>query len=45
MQDTDVYKTFADTTKLNNLISYTPQTTIHEGLENFCEWYLKYKNS
>jgi UDP-glucuronate 4-epimerase len=45
MQDTDVYKTFADTTKLNNLISYTPQTTIYTGLEKFCKWYLKYKNS
>lgn len=43
MQDTDVYKTFADTTKLSNHIAYTPQTSIHKGLEKFCEWYLKYK--
>jgi UDP-glucuronate 4-epimerase len=44
MQETDVYKTFADTTKLNNLISYAPETTIYNGLNRFCEWYLNYKN-
>jgi UDP-glucuronate 4-epimerase len=43
MQETDVYKTYADTTRLSDLISYTPQTTIQQGLDKFCEWFINYK--
>jgi len=38
----DVSVTFADITKLNNYISYTPQIKLEEGLKVFCEWYVKY---
>jgi UDP-glucuronate 4-epimerase len=43
MQETDVYKTFANTLKLKNLIGYTPKTNINEGLNSFCNWFQNYE--
>lgn len=45
MQETDVYKTFANTKKLKSLIGYTPKTNIVDGLNNFCDWYLNYEKN
>lgn len=41
-QPGDVAVTFADITKLNNYISFTPQIKLEDGLKVFTEWYLKY---
>jgi len=40
----DVHKTYADTSKLENLISFKPSTSIQEGLQRFTDWYVKYYN-
>lgn len=42
MQLGDVYETYADTSKLNNFISFKPKTSLKEGISNFVDWYLKY---
>ena len=39
MQKGDVKETFADTTLLEDWISYKPQTSIEEGIKNFVDWY------
>ena len=44
MQPGDVPTTFADTANLEKLINYRPKTSIEEGIRNFVEWYIKYKN-
>ena len=42
MQLGDVISTYADTTKLQNWIEYSPQTSIEEGVKEFAKWYLNY---
>lgn len=42
MQAGDVPMTWADTTLLENLISYKPNTDINTGVKCFVEWYRKY---
>ena len=42
MQDGDVYTTYADTDKLNELVGFRPATSIEEGLTRFVEWYKDY---
>ena len=42
MQPGDVYSTYADISKLNELIGYKPTTSIEEGLAKFVKWYRKY---
>lgn len=45
MQETDVYKTYANTLKLKTLIEYTPKTKINDGLNMFCQWFLNYEKT
>ena len=42
IQPGDVQATFADTTELEEDLSYKPATTLHTGIENFVEWYKNY---
>lgn len=45
MQDwpaTEVYKTYADTSKLNEAVGYAPNTSLKEGLQAFADWYKTY---
>jgi UDP-glucuronate 4-epimerase len=42
MQDGDVYKTFANTTKLENFTGFKPKTNLRDGLKVFVEWYKDY---
>jgi UDP-glucuronate 4-epimerase len=42
MQPGDVYSTFADISKLNELIGYKPTTTIQQGLSKFVKWFEEY---
>jgi UDP-glucuronate 4-epimerase len=44
MQDGDVVLTHSDTSKLNDLIHFTPRTSISKGVELFYNWYVKYYN-
>ena len=44
MQDGDVSDTWADTSILETLTGYAPQTDIQEGIKSFVEWYKKYYN-
>lgn len=39
MQDGDVKVTYADSSKLQNAIGYTPKTTLNKGLNKFVNWY------
>ncbi|MBB3700958.1 NAD-dependent epimerase/dehydratase family protein [Flammeovirga yaeyamensis] len=43
MQPGDVYSTFADTTDLQNDFNYAASVKIDKGIENFVNWYKKYK--
>jgi UDP-glucuronate 4-epimerase len=47
MQRGDVYKTFADTSRLQNDLNIKPQITVEEGISRFFDWYLEHsrKNS
>jgi UDP-glucuronate 4-epimerase len=38
----DVYKTYSSNKKLEELISFKPQTDIRLGLSKFIDWYLEY---
>ena len=40
----DVVKTYANVDKLANYIGYKPGTSIEEGIKNFVDWYLIYRN-
>ena len=40
MQKGDVYQTWADTTKLQNVTDFRPSTPLSEGIRRFAEWYL-----
>jgi UDP-glucuronate 4-epimerase len=39
MQPGDVYQTYADTTKLQQIVGYKPLVALHEGIMNFVKWY------
>ncbi|WP_252731689.1 NAD-dependent epimerase [Psychrosphaera sp. F3M07] len=39
MQDGDVYQTWAETSELEELIDFKPQTSLSDGIENFVNWY------
>ena len=45
MQNTDVYKTYADISELEKLTGYCPETKIENGLELFLDWFKEYKKS
>tara|TARA_Y100000589_G_scaffold323890_1_gene359130 strand:- start:892 stop:1917 length:1026 start_codon:yes stop_codon:yes gene_type:complete len=42
IQPGDVKDTFADISKLNEWIGFTPKTDILEGVEKFSNWYMNY---
>ncbi len=42
MQPGDVPITYADTTELENIFGFKPNTPLREGLRNFAEWYKKF---
>lgn len=42
MQPGDVVKTYADTTDLEKVINFKPETTIEVGLGNFVQWYKEF---
>ena len=42
LQKGDVPETWADTSLLNNLINYTPQTNFKNGINEFIKWYRTY---
>ena len=42
MQETDVYKTYANISALIDLTGYNPVTEIGQGLDRFLEWYQAY---
>lgn len=42
MQPGDVYKTYADVTRLKSNLGYNPSTSIETGVSNFIDWYLDY---
>ncbi len=44
MQPGDVYRTYADTSKLERDFDYKPGVTLHEGIAKFIEWYKSDKN-
>lgn len=44
MQPGDVYKTYADVSKLQNDYKYKPNTQIKTGVDAFVKWYRKYYN-
>lgn len=39
---TEVYKTYADTSKLDITVGYKPNTPLKEGLKVFADWYKEY---
>lgn len=41
MQAGDVKKTYADISKAKKEINYKPKVKVEEGVENFCNWFLK----
>lgn len=42
MQKGDVYITYADTKKLNNLLGYSENEKLESGINKFIEWYKKF---
>ena len=44
MQPGDVYRTYADCSKLESRLGYKPSTTLHEGITRFTEWFKSDKN-
>ena len=44
MQQGDVYQTCASTKKLEELVGYKPNVSLHEGILRFIEWYKSDKN-
>ena len=44
MQQGDVYQTYASTKKLEELVGYKPNVSLHEGILRFIEWYKSDKN-
>lgn len=43
MQDGDVKRTFADTSKLSKSTNYMPKINLNEGIHIFSEWFKAYK--
>ncbi|MGL4862407.1 MAG: epimerase, partial [Cetobacterium sp.] len=39
MQPGDVNRTYADLTKIKNLVGYEAENTFKEGIEKFIKWY------
>ena len=39
-QPGDVHKTYADISKAQNILGYSPKTSVDEGLEEFKDWFL-----
>ena len=39
MQPGDVERTFADVSKVRNLIGHEPKKLFEQGIKNFVEWY------
>lgn len=44
MQETDVYKTYANISALIELTGYNPITGIDQGLDRFLDWYREYSS-
>jgi len=44
MQPGDVKVTYADTSKLQRMTGYKPQTTLKEGVGHFVKWYKRFNN-
>ena len=42
LQPGDVPSTFADTSKLQELIDFVPQTSVRVGISKFVTWYRQY---
>jgi UDP-glucuronate 4-epimerase len=42
MQPGDVPATYADTTRLQELVGFTPSTSLEEGLSRFRDWFIKW---
>ena len=40
----DVEKTYSDISRIQSLVSYTPNTDVEVGVKNFIKWYLQYYN-
>ena len=45
MQDGDMEKTWADSSLLNSLTRYSPNTKIEDGIKIFVRWYKEYYHS
>src|SRR5690554_2352961 len=43
MQPGDVERTYADTTRLEAVVGYKPQTEIEHGIQQFVDWYKEYR--
>lgn len=43
MQPGDVERTYADTTRLEAIVGYKPQTEIEDGIAKFVTWYKEFK--
>lgn len=43
MQPGDVERTYADTTRLEAVVGYKPQTEIEHGIQKFVDWYKEYR--
>jgi UDP-glucuronate 4-epimerase len=43
IQNTDVYKSYADITELEKLTGYCPVTHISVGMVNFISWFSSFK--
>ncbi|MGL5950943.1 MAG: GDP-mannose 4,6-dehydratase, partial [Cetobacterium sp.] len=41
MQPGDVERTYADLTKIKNLVGYAPKNTFKQGIEKFVKWYFE----
>src|SRR5690554_5646636 len=44
MQPGDVERTYADTSRLEEIVGYKPQTEIEQGIAKFVDWYKSYRN-
>jgi UDP-glucuronate 4-epimerase len=44
LQDGDVPATHADTTELNRVTGFAPQTQVADGVKRFADWYRSYMN-
>jgi len=43
MQPGDLVETETDNCRLNNVVKFDKQTNIHEGVKNFCNWFLEWR--